>query len=100
VEIKGWCDIAIHSNEGNKKYIHDMFYSPSIGQNLLNVGKMMRRGYKLVFNDAQCEIYNKKTNKRIAIVQMSSNNIFPFNMKSLHNVTMRSEHLNDSQLCI
>jgi hypothetical protein len=29
---------------------------------------------------------------------MSSNYIFPFNMKSLHHVAMRSEHLDDSQL--
>jgi hypothetical protein len=29
---------------------------------------------------------------------MSYNNIFPFNVKSLHNVAMRSEHLDDSQL--
>jgi len=33
VKIKGKGDVAIHSNEGNKKYIHDVFYSPSIGQN-------------------------------------------------------------------
>jgi hypothetical protein len=77
-----------------------VFYSPSIGQNLLSVGKMMRKGYKLVFDDAQCEIYNKKTNKRTTIVKISSNNIFSFNMKFLHNVTIRSEHLDDSQHCI
>jgi hypothetical protein len=29
---------------------------------------------------------------------MSSNNIFPFNIKSLHNATMRSEHVDESHL--
>jgi hypothetical protein len=52
VEIKGQGDVAIHLNEGNKKCIHDVFYSPSIGQNLLSVGQMMRRGFRLVFDDA------------------------------------------------
>jgi transposase InsO family protein len=98
VEIKGQGDVAIHLNEGNKKCIHDVFYSPSIGQNLLSVGQMMRRGFRLVFDDAQCEIYNKNTNQKVVVVKMSSNNIFPFNMKSLHHVAMRSEHLDDSQL--
>jgi hypothetical protein len=56
MDIKGRRDVAIHSNEGNKKCIHDVFYSPRIGQNLLSVGQMMRSGYKLVLNDAQYEI--------------------------------------------
>ena len=37
VEIKGRGDVVIHSNKGNKKRIYDVFYSPSIGQNLLSV---------------------------------------------------------------
>jgi len=49
VEIKGSGDVKIHSNEGNKKYIHEVFYSPSIGQNLLSVEQMIGRGYKLFF---------------------------------------------------
>jgi len=39
-----------------------------------------------------------KTNKRIVVVKMSSNNIFSFNMKSLHNVVMRNEHVDKSHL--
>jgi len=49
VEIKGCGDVKIHSNEGNKKHIHDVFYSPNIGQNLLSVEQMIGRGYKLFF---------------------------------------------------
>jgi hypothetical protein len=49
VEIKGRGDVKIHSNEGNKKHIHDVFYSLSIGQNLLSVEQIMRRGSKLFF---------------------------------------------------
>jgi len=98
VEIKGRGDVAIHSNEGNKKCIHNVFYSPNIGQSLLSVGQMMKKGYKLIFDNAQYKIYNMKTNQKVAVVKMSSNNICPFNMKSLHNVVMRSEHIDDSQL--
>jgi hypothetical protein len=32
VEIKGRCDVLIHSNKDNKKCIYDVFYSPSVGQ--------------------------------------------------------------------
>ena len=62
MEIKEIGDVAIHSNKGNKKYIHDVFYSPSIGQNLLSTRQMMRGGFRLVFYDALYEIYNKNTN--------------------------------------
>jgi len=98
VEIKERGDVAIHSNKGNKKCIHYVFYYPSIGQNLLSVGQIMRRGYRLIFDHAQCEIYNKNTNQKVVVVKMSSNNIFLFNMKSLYHVATRSEHLDDSQL--
>ena len=32
-----------------QKHIHDVFYSLSIGQNLLSVEQMMRKVYKLIF---------------------------------------------------
>ena len=68
-----------------------------LGQNLLSVEQMMKKCYKQIFYKEQSEIYNKKTSRRIA-VKMSSNNIFSLNMKSLHNTTMRTEHVEESHL--
>jgi len=53
---------------------------------------MIRRGFRLVFDDVKCEIYKKNITQKVAVVKMSSNNIFSFNIKSLHHVAMRSEH--------
>ncbi|XP_057418661.1 uncharacterized protein LOC130712864 [Lotus japonicus] len=59
VKIQGKGAIAIHTSEGSKKVIDDVHYSPNISQNLLSVGQIMRKGYKLIFDDDKCEIFDK-----------------------------------------
>ena len=49
VKIEGNGVIAVHTSQGNKQFIHDVHYSPNISQNLLSVGQIMKRGYKLIF---------------------------------------------------
>jgi hypothetical protein len=51
VTVRGWKskeEVMLQSTPIKviKKHIHDVF---SIGQNLLSVGQMMRKGYKLIF---------------------------------------------------
>lgn len=96
VKIEGKGVVAVHTSEGNKKFIHDVHYSPNISQNLLSVGQMMRRGYKLIFDDDKCEIFDKKSRNHVAIVKMTSNNLFPLNLKSY--ATFRSGTPDDTQL--
>ena len=98
VKIKRRGGIAIFTNRGNEKHICDVFYSSNFGKNLLSVGKMVRKGYMLIFVIDKCEIYNKKTNQRIIAIKMISINMFPLNMKSLHNTALRSEHADESYL--
>jgi hypothetical protein len=54
VTVRGWKskeEVMLQSTPIKviKKHIHDVFYSFSIGQNMLSVGQMMRKGYKLIF---------------------------------------------------
>ena len=63
--IIGKGTIAIQSENGGTTYIQDVYYVPSLAQNLLSVGEMMLRGYKLEFDNGECSITDKKTNQLI-----------------------------------
>lgn len=79
LQIEGKGVIEVHTGRGINKHICDVFYSPHITQNLLSVGQMMKKGYKLIFDEDHCEILDKKNNEKVATVKMTSNNMFPLN---------------------
>lgn len=47
VKFEGQGVLAIHTKEGKVKYIHDIFYSSGISQNLLSVGQIMKKKKRL-----------------------------------------------------
>nr|KYP62109.1 Retrovirus-related Pol polyprotein from transposon TNT 1-94 [Cajanus cajan] len=55
IAVKGKGTIAIESCLGTK-LIYDVLYVPEIDQNLLSVGQLMEKGYKVYFEDKFCLI--------------------------------------------
>ncbi|KAG6487750.1 hypothetical protein ZIOFF_056351 [Zingiber officinale] len=97
LKIEGKGVVAIKAANGEEKQINDVVYSPGITQNLLSIGQMMKKGYKITFADGQCEIIDKNE-KRIAVVKMTTNNLFPLKMNSCINVALKSEITDEAQL--
>ena len=98
VKIKSQGVIAIHTKEGKAKYIHNVFYSSGITPNLLSVGQIMKKGYKLIFDYGHGDIFDKKDDKKVAVIQMISNNLFPLNIKTFQNVVLKCENFDESDL--
>lgn len=48
--VKGQGTVAIESVTG-VKYIQDVLYVPQINQNLLSVGQLLEKGFKVLFED-------------------------------------------------
>jgi predicted aspartyl protease len=48
--VKGKRTVAIKDNTG-LKLISDVLYVPEINQNLLSVGQLLEKGYKVLFED-------------------------------------------------
>ena len=42
-KVEGKGTIAVHTKEGNPKFIHGVLYVPSLSQNLLSVGQLLRK---------------------------------------------------------
>ncbi|KAG6509698.1 hypothetical protein ZIOFF_027698 [Zingiber officinale] len=97
LKIEGKGVVSVFSAEGQQKRMHDVFYTPEIAQNLLSVGQMMKNGYKLVFAEGQCEITDRNGQK-VAVVKMTSNNLFPLKMTPYSNVVLKTEVVDDSHL--
>nr|XP_009781206.1 PREDICTED: uncharacterized protein LOC104230166 [Nicotiana sylvestris] len=57
VFAKGKGAVAIPTNSGTKK-ISDVLYVPDIDRNLLSVGQLMLKGFKVSFEDEYCFIYD------------------------------------------
>ena len=55
-KVEGKGTIIVHTEEGNQKFIHDVLYVPSLSQNLLSVGQLLRKGYSLYFDDGVCTV--------------------------------------------
>ena len=55
IAIKGKGTIAIASCSGTK-FITDVLYVPNIDQNLLSVGQLMEKGFKVIFMEKACVI--------------------------------------------
>jgi len=70
IDIKGKGIVVLNSLSG-LKYILDVLYVPDIDQNLLSVGQLMEKGFKLRFEDQWCLIKDNL-----------SNNVFRVKMKS------------------
>jgi len=51
--------MEVPKNEGTKK-VKNIYYTSNLKYNLLSVGKMMEKNYRLIFFDGKCVIFDKK----------------------------------------
>ena len=59
ISIKGKGTVALESLS-SLKYITDVLYVPDIDQNLLSVGQLIEKGFKVIFEDKWCMIKDAK----------------------------------------
>ncbi|KAI5415960.1 hypothetical protein KIW84_041119 [Lathyrus oleraceus] len=80
LQVLGKVKIAFRLKDGSLNYISDVFYVPSICQNLLSVGQLAEEGYDLNFNKRGCTI-NDAEMGLIVKTSMSMNRLFLINIK-------------------
>ena len=94
-KVEGKGTIVVHTKEGNQKFILDVLYVPSLSQNLLSVGQLLRKCYSLHFVDGVCIVYDKKNKLTMAKVGMSQNNVFPLSMPLNEKIALKSETIDE-----
>ena len=95
LEVAAKGAMEIHTKEGIKS-IHDIYYTPQLKHNLLSVGQLCEKNYKVVFENKTCTIYDKnKGNRVIIVVPMTRNRMFPLRFDE-HNNTLANMAYEDS----
>ena len=51
VFVMGKRRVNILTNKGEKKYISDVYFVPSLKHNLMSVGQLMQKGYNVFFKN-------------------------------------------------
>ncbi|CAL1370543.1 unnamed protein product [Linum trigynum] len=98
LKVEGKGTVVVCTEEGNKTLIRDILYVSELTLNLLSVGQLMLKNYKLLFDNGVCEIINKAYDFMVAKVPMTSNRIFSLAMSQNGEVAFKSEYLDQSFL--
>jgi hypothetical protein len=67
LEVSAKGAMEVHTQEGMKS-VKDIYYPPQLKHNLLIVGQLCEKNYKVVFENQQCTIYDKNIGNRVVTV--------------------------------
>ncbi|KAE8721974.1 hypothetical protein F3Y22_tig00014728pilonHSYRG00066 [Hibiscus syriacus] len=87
-------EAMVKSSSGNVKLLYDVYYIPSLSQNLLSGGQLMATGYSIMFDDATCVIKDKKSYQTIVDVRMTPNKLFPLVISDVQNHALAFKETN------
>ncbi|XP_074355660.1 uncharacterized protein LOC141695301 [Apium graveolens] len=79
IPVKGKGTITIMTNNGDKKYINDVYYIPSLKSNIISLDQLVEKGYNIQMHDNSLTIKNQ-VQELIANVEISNNRIFTLDM--------------------
>ena len=75
--------IVVYAKKDKIRTIHDVYYVPRLMCNLLSVGQLLEKEYRVFFKNKVCTIYDKYPCKQlIARVEMTNNRMFPQIMRN------------------
>ncbi|KAG6492442.1 hypothetical protein ZIOFF_047405 [Zingiber officinale] len=94
IDVEGRGDVVVDGLKG-RKLISDVLYVPKIDQNLLSVGQLMQKGYKVMFEEGFCLIADS-SRKEILKIQMK-NKSFSFDPVSQGQQAMEAQD-NEAEL--
>ncbi|KAK8921022.1 hypothetical protein KSP39_PZI020059 [Platanthera zijinensis] len=86
--IEGKGTASVITMEGVQKFINEVQYVPTLAHNLLSVGQLLRKGYKIVFDHKKCHIYRPQSNSAVATAHINSSNIFTIDLKPNKNFSL------------
>ncbi|KAK8935837.1 hypothetical protein KSP39_PZI013998 [Platanthera zijinensis] len=99
VKIKGKGTAAIITPDGDHKLIKGVHFVPTLTQNLLSVGQLLRNGHKVVFNNNICLIYHPTTNTLVGTATLNHSNIFTIELLPQKSVSLScTQHNKANQL--
>lgn len=82
VFVMGKGRVNILTKKREKNCISDVYVVLDLKNNLLNIGQLIQKGYNVFLKNGECTILDKFPSKKlISKVQVTSNMMFPLNIK-------------------
>ena len=79
VTVMGKGIVGILTKQGEHKYMPDVYHVEGLKHNLLSIGQLIQKGYRVYMEDNHCVIKEiHPSNQLIAKVPMTSNHFFHF----------------------
>ena len=83
VKVQGKGTVPILTKQNVKKNICNVYHVPDLKHNLLSVGQLIEKGYKVLFEGASCKIYDRKPSRKlISEIYMTPNRMFPLTLRT------------------
>ena len=73
MQVEGKGTVALETDCGKVKFLHDVFFVSSLSHNLLSVGQLMFSGYSILFDGDTCVIRDKKSGQVVVSMSMAKN---------------------------
>ncbi|XP_072078168.1 uncharacterized protein [Arachis hypogaea] len=97
IPIEGKGHIPIRLKDGSLSYISDVFYAPELDYNLLSMGQLSEKGYKMITYRGYCTVFDNN-GRFIDKAKMTSNRMFPLKIQHVNPSCMSSVILDDNWL--
>lgn len=83
VDIEGEGIVAIQTEDGKEKLLHNVQYIPKLRHNLLSIGQLISGGFSVLFDKEAYLIKDQRTGQILANVQMTHNRMFPLEVSTI-----------------
>ena len=99
VSVMGkWC-ISICTKQGEIKQIQDVYYVPGLKHNLISVGQLVQKEYKVIFENVECIIfYRNGSDSQITAVKTTKTRMFPLTKKNEFSAAFKVDTIDQSRL--
>lgn len=98
MKVEGKGTVAIEYAPGKTKLLDNVQLASNLAHNLLSVGQIMESGFSILFDNRECIIRHKESNEVVAIIPMTKNRMFPFDIKAIHEYAMVAGEKDESKL--
>ena len=83
VSVMGKGSVNILTKKGEKKYMSNIYFVPTLKHSLIRISQLMEKGYNVFFKNDECVILGNPPYKPlIEKVHMTRNIMFPLKIKS------------------
>ena len=97
VEVKGKGKIAFTLNDGRSGYLEDVYYIPEMKSNILSVGQLLEKGYR-IYSSGKTLCMEDRKGKMVVSVDMAPNRMFKMKIGMLQTRCLKINTENKTEL--